>query len=400
MPDAHGEESPAAVAGRAATVEVLRSPPEIEKLRSLWTAWPGHRDSDIDFYLTSLRSSPDVVRPHVMVLCREGRPDAMLVGRIERSRVEFTLGYFNYFRPRVCLLTFSSGALRGNASTENCRLLIDETRKALRRGEADGAMLSHLSSDAPLGQFARNSTGWFTRDHFSRLRTHWSMTLPDSPQEMRHLSRKVRHNQRWRARKVMRDHDSEMRIQCYREPAELERMIQDVEAVARKTYQRSLGVGFTDNAETRARLLLEAERGWLRAYVLYMDDQPWSFLIACLHDGTLFFDFTGYDSRYGKYGPGSFLVTHIIEDCCNVGPANPVKRIDFGPGDQQWKALFANHNWQEGPIHIFAPTLRGLWFNAVWTSSTFVEHFLKKVLVRVNLLPRIKRLWLERIAER
>jgi len=33
-------------------IRTARSLPEIEELRESWMAWPSHRDSDIDFYLS------------------------------------------------------------------------------------------------------------------------------------------------------------------------------------------------------------------------------------------------------------------------------------------------------------------------------------------------------------
>jgi hypothetical protein len=33
-------------------IRTARSLPEIEALRESWMAWPSHRDSDIDFYLS------------------------------------------------------------------------------------------------------------------------------------------------------------------------------------------------------------------------------------------------------------------------------------------------------------------------------------------------------------
>ena len=41
-------------AGECEEIEIrtARSLPEIEALRESWMAWPSHRDSDIDFYLS------------------------------------------------------------------------------------------------------------------------------------------------------------------------------------------------------------------------------------------------------------------------------------------------------------------------------------------------------------
>jgi hypothetical protein len=55
-------------------IRVARDFAEVEALRGAWSKWPGHRDSEIDFYLMIVRSYPEVLRPHVIALYRDGQP--------------------------------------------------------------------------------------------------------------------------------------------------------------------------------------------------------------------------------------------------------------------------------------------------------------------------------------
>ena len=57
-------------------------------MRRVWSAWPSHRDSDIDFCLEFGWTREEVVRPHVILVYRDGKADAMLVGWIEKTRLE------------------------------------------------------------------------------------------------------------------------------------------------------------------------------------------------------------------------------------------------------------------------------------------------------------------------
>src|SRR5579884_3062210 len=72
-------------------VRVLRTLSEIEKIRSAWESWPGNRDSEIDFYLTVLRNNSATIRPHVLLVERACQPDAILVGRIDRRKMDFSV---------------------------------------------------------------------------------------------------------------------------------------------------------------------------------------------------------------------------------------------------------------------------------------------------------------------
>jgi len=61
------------------------------------------------------------------------------------------------------------------------------------------------------------------------------MILPGSAEEVyRGLSSKTRQTLKWQAKKLLKEL-GEVRIHGFREPAELEQMMRDVEEVARKT---------------------------------------------------------------------------------------------------------------------------------------------------------------------
>lgn len=102
-------------------IRIARSPSEVEALREVWIRWGGHRDSDIDFVLTIIESYPEALRPHVISIYRDGQPDAILIGRLERKRIPFKIGYLKVFRPWARCLTFVYGALRGNAYSKTRR---------------------------------------------------------------------------------------------------------------------------------------------------------------------------------------------------------------------------------------------------------------------------------------
>jgi len=98
------------------SLRVLRTLPELESLRGVWTSWKGHRDSDIDFFAEFVRTRPEIIRPHVVVLYRYGTPEAMLIGRLERTQLTFKIGYLRLPGISARILIFSQGGARGNIS--------------------------------------------------------------------------------------------------------------------------------------------------------------------------------------------------------------------------------------------------------------------------------------------
>src|ERR1700674_3067562 len=129
-------------------IRIARSLPEIESLRGSWAAWLGHRDSDIDFYLMIVQSYAEVLRSHVIALYRNGKPEAILVGRLEKKKLVLNIGYLRIFGPSAHCLTFVYGAIHGNASPENTQILLREVMSSLKQKEADFALLEVVPLDS------------------------------------------------------------------------------------------------------------------------------------------------------------------------------------------------------------------------------------------------------------
>jgi Acetyltransferase (GNAT) domain len=379
--------------GGGLAIHIARTAQEVEAIRDIWTFWRWNPNADIEFYLHVLRSRPEILRPHVLVLYRGDSPVAMLVGRLVLEQVQTRLGYARWFGTRTRTLTFIYGGQAGDLSHENSRILVSEVMRSLRNGEADLASFRFVRTDSALFKLLTHSPGFFMRDRFPQRQAHLKLVLPRKVDEIySRLSGKVRKNLRWQAKKLLEEFDGKVRVGCFRCIGELDRMFEDVEQVAGKSYHRGLGFGFVDNLEMRERVRFESEKGWFQAYVLYLADRPAAFWIGNICGGKFYSGFLGYDSEHGRYSPGIFLMTKVFEEFCNEG----VDEIDFGLGDAEYKRRFGNCSWDEACIDIFAPTFKGLRINALRTPTLFVDEVMKRSLKKMQILPRIKRLWRDR----
>lgn len=395
--DAHGDSGEENHTPFGVSVRVLRNLQEVEEIRGVWSAWNRHPNSDIDFYSMVLRSRVEMLGPHILVCYRNTCPDALLVGRIERAHLEFRLGYKTLWQAPVRQLTLIHGGALGNLTTANCQAFVREIRNSLRRGEADLAFLNHVPTDSPLYASASQSPGFLSRDHFPTVAVQRSTTLPASVEELfRGLSRKVRKNLKWQAKKIVEDFGGEVRIRGFRGIAELDELTRDVEEIARKTYQRGLGVGFIDDDNMRPRLRFEAERGWLRAHVLYVTGKACAFWIGSLYGWTFYSSFMGYDPAYAKYSPGMYLIMKTVEGFINRSGTTGPSQIDWGLGDAQYKEVLGNRDWKEAPLYIFAPTFRGIRLSALRTPLALTDRTLRNVLERSALLSKVKKIWRSR----
>ena len=402
MKDPHALESPildcppAEPAGPVPvlSLRVLRTLPELESLRGVWTSWKGHRDSDIDFFAEFVRTRPEIIRPHVVVLYRYGTPEAMLIGRLERTQLTFRIGYLRLPGISARILIFSQGGARGNISDASSAELVNSVTDSLRGGEADLAFLHQVDAASPLFKNALTAVGFAIRDHVTAPEPRYAMKLPGTVEELyQGFSKRVRKEFRAKKASLFRTFEGRIRTECVQTSAELDRIIPHLEAVAEKTYQRGLGVGFADTPQIRRRLHLFAEKGWLRAYILYLDDKPCAFEIGTVHDGMFAGEFTGYDPLFRDYSIGSFIMITMIEDLCRQG----VKEAEFGAGQAEYKRNFSNCQTMEASIHIFAPTIKGVMLNTLRTVTVSTDRVLKELLERTMLLRALKRFWRDQL---
>jgi Acetyltransferase (GNAT) domain len=379
-------------------IRIVRDFAGIEEIREVWSAWHTHPNSDIDFYLKILRSMPEEVRPYIVMLYRGEAPQAMLIGRLENGQIDLKFGYKTLLKPKARVLTFIYKGLLGDACEENTKALVQEVIDSLKRKEADFAMLGHVRVKSPLSEFGLSMPGFLYRDHGTSATVHRSMTLPPSIDEVYGgLSAKVRKNLRYQAKKLLGDFGGQVRMQTFRNPAEFEQMFQDIEQIAAKTYQRGLGVGFDTSAAFRERLQLQLTKGWLRAFVLYIEDKPCAFWVGTLYQNIFCSDFMGYDPAYSKHSPGMYLIMQVLEAFCSATGEDRPRQIDFGFGDAQYKTVLANQEWLEASVYIFARSWKGMGINLLRMPTAWLNRWAQEFLAKTSLLLKVKRMWRDRV---
>lgn len=385
-----------AISGRLeneqATLRILQSATEFEQLRADWSAWASCPEADIDFFSIHLRHAYGVVRPHVLVVYRNGRADCMLVGWLHQGSVAFPVGSFPLFRSNARILRFVNGGLLGNQSRENSQFLLRELIRSLQEHEAQAVEFSQLRADSPLYHLARQQPSVFCREHFTPVQTHRYLTLPASFDEfLRSLSGKSRHQLRRHTRMLVRDFPAKVRFQIVRSECDVEDFARKADEISQKTSRRALGTGFVNNLETLETLRATARKATLRACVLYVDERPVAFASGILSNRTFYGTFTGYDPDFRKYRPGLQVLLRLIEE--SFQPSGQLLRIDAGCGDSPYKRMFFSSSWKESPVWIFAPSAKGLRLNLLRFASTLLHFFAMRLLAKSRHVRKIKQMW-------
>ena len=118
-------------------------------IRAQWEAAPLERyDADPDFYVAFAASRPSFVRPHLVVLERNGEPEAMLVARVEDVELAAMVGYRALLRPRVRSITLVHGGVAG-VTEATAPHVVASLRASLAAGAADVLSLSGAARRQP-----------------------------------------------------------------------------------------------------------------------------------------------------------------------------------------------------------------------------------------------------------
>ena len=107
------------------------------------------------------------------------------------------------------------------------------------------------------------------------------------------------------------------------------------------------------------------ERGWFRAYVLYLDDEPIAFWQGQAYNGVFSTGVPGFDPAYAEHRVGNYVLFKLIADLC---ADESIDTLDYGFGDAEYKRRFGTRSWEEQDVHLFAPTAKGFRTNAIRSS--------------------------------
>ncbi len=364
-----------AVANKPLELRTLSDFSSLELFRDNWKSWPGTLASDIDYFCAMLRARGADCKPHVIMLIRDGEPDAMLVGFRQRRKVPAKLGTRAIFNTHANLLEFVTGSLRGHPSEANCAALIREVMRSLAQGEADLALWDDLDIQSPLYQHALELPHRSLADHCSWHVDRWLMKFPNGLDDfLMSLERSQRSKLRRKYKKVLSHFDDRLELRIVNSPADLQSVIPHFEEIAAKTEKRKLGFGFFDTPEIRQELEDAAQNGWLRAFIVYLDGRPAAFWIGALYNRSLQADYVGYDPSWAEFSPGIFLFLSLL----NLLHGEDISTIDFGRGDSQLRQCFSDIKQVEAKVRIHAPTLRGLWLNFARTSAFKATRWLRR----------------------
>ena len=244
-------------------------------------------------------------------------------------------------------------------------------------------------------ELATTRPGALVRGHGTDPVVRWQARLPETFEEyLRARKAKTRGNIQRYARRLEERYGEALSLRLFQTAAELPRLVRDTHAVYEKTYQRGLDAGFSDSALARALRRLAADRGWLRAWVLYLDGVPSAFWHGTLYGRIFYTGPTGYDPAHKDLRLGTYLLARMVDNLC--GEAD---WMDFGLGDAEYKRHFGDESWAEEDVLLFARRPRPVVVNLARTGVLGASRAGKTALERSGKLAAARRRWRDRLEQ-
>jgi hypothetical protein len=375
------------------SVQIATTLDAIEALRPTWRKWAHSLDTDIDYFMHNLMHESGSLRPYVITVYNDGIAQAMLVGQVKSRRASSVVSFVNIPGPRVRVLEIKKGGRMGRPSSVIDGLLALELLKATRTGGVDSVCFERLPLHSELFRQIQQLPGFLVRERVPHVFCYsvLSLTAPERKRP-RVFSGKMRREVRRKTRILERAFPDRVQMKYFSQPSELDAGMCDCMRVAVATWQYYLGLGLSDTAQTRNTLRFLARQGWLRIYVLYIKETPCAFLVGQLYNNTFYCQYAGYHPNFTRFSVGSLLTAKAFEDLAAAG----VHRVDLGEGGQEHNRRLGCQMTEEGTVHVYSPTLRGLWLNMFFGTTQLVRKGGRrtKAALQLGCLSRIWRQYL------
>ncbi|MEJ2410289.1 MAG: GNAT family N-acetyltransferase [Novosphingobium sp.] len=152
------------------------------------------------------------------------------------------------------------------------------------------------------------------------------------------FSGKTRSTLRRKRRKLEEHCSGVLDIREYRGAAGIGAFLEYALPLSRMTYQaRLLNAGLPEDEAGRAAMIARAGKDEVRAYLLFVDGKPASYLYLPVSDGIVIYEYLGYDPALAAYSPGTVLQLEALERLFAEGR---YRYFDFTEGEGAHKSLF------------------------------------------------------------
>lgn len=368
--------------------ETITKREDIESIITFWRNNAYALDSDPDFFLKILDIRENIISPFLISVTENNRPVSLLVARLERKKLSARVGYFNLLSVGVRSINVNYGGFIGVDTPTTRDIMIKTLLKSLENGIADLVFFHMLHEDSHLLQDLNSYDIKSWRFQKSLPFTHYEMECPESPSDiLEKKSSKIRKRLSYELRKVERN-VVDLKLEVVSSGEKVDDLMDELELVTSKTYQRRLGVGFDKSAEWRAILELGFEKNWLDVWKLLESDKCISYIIGFTYRGRHLIYAKAFDPDYASLSVGKYHQINVLKA---LAGRSDCKFIDYGFGDAAYKKQFSTNEWKERNISISSPSIFSFFMHSFIKSILFIDFISRALFKKMGLTDRMKK---------
>lgn len=292
----------------------------------------------------------------------------------------------------ISALQFTLPVLRRVFTLEEIRSALTQTELPDLPVSAAGFLVANIPQACDERSIVSRD-GWLTYCLKSYLRCYIEMAGDFEAYTMK-FSGKTRSGIKRKVRKFAKQSGG-LDVRSYSTPSEMETFLDLARPVSAVSYQeRLLDCGLPNDPAFIEGAIKGAETDAVRAFLLFANGSPVSYLYCPVEDDVLQYAYLGYDPDWANLSPGTVLLWTALEQLFAEGRYSA---FDFTEGESEHKRLFSTH---QVPCSLQL-TLRAQWryrlLLALHRSAAAVSNGIVQVLDRLGLKQRIKR-WVRRSA--
>lgn len=257
----------------------------------------------------------------------------------------------------------------------------------LLEGKVKAAIILSHPAEARLPRF-HSSAGLLRYVPFQY--THYYTSLTGTFENyLSKFSAKTRSTLKRKVRRFL-DHGEGSGIREYTQPEQMEEFLSLARIISSKTYQEKLfDAGIPVQPEFLSELRDRAQRNGVRAYLLFLRDEPIAYLCCPADDNVLLYSYLGYKPEYAELSPGTVL-QHLAFDLLFREQQFTV--FDFTQGQGEHKRFFSTHEVPCADLLYFSTSLSSRFWVWLHAGIDDTSAFIGRALERLGLKARIKRL--------
>lgn len=378
------------------TFKIITDRLGIENLRPAWAALQNAQDypiihADIDRYLAVLSNADPNQTPCIGLVKDHNQVVVLLIGVLKPNCIDCKLGYNHLWTPTFSSWSIIYGGVLGHLDDALCNFLTDSLLHTLKSQNIQGIVFERIRTDNPLFAALKRNITRLRQPFYARKLIHFNCLLSSSFDELLSRCSKNRRSViRKKERKLHAAYPNQVAFKRFSSPDQVSIAVQDMAYISAKTYQSAYGAGVNDDDRTIHLLTDCAQKGWLLAYVLYIQKSPCAFYLAYKYKHICFGDRMGYDPKWAQYSVGTIVLIGMLKDICQ----EPKIMIwDSDHGQERHKQWPQGDKWQECTWMILSFCPKLIIANLIASVLTALSVICKKITMQnKTLFEKIQRI--------